>query len=75
MAEENQELVPKPRPVLVQATRVDCEALSEEEYLSRADQHQPLLDDLDTLLIFLLAVCVLLLVCLAYYVAVTETNK
>lgn len=71
MSEEKQELITKPRPALVEATRVHDAALSDEA-LSEVNQRQPLLDDLHVLLIFLLAVCALLLVCLACYTAKTN---
>lgn len=62
MSEEKQELITKPRPALVEA------ALSDEA-LSEVNHRQPLLDDLHVLLILLLAVCALLLACLACYMA------
>lgn len=67
MSEEKQELITKPGPALVEATRVHDAALSDEA-LSEVNHRQPLLDDL----ILLLAVCALLLVCLAYYTAKTS---
>lgn len=61
MSEENQELIPKPTHALVEATRISD--------APPVNQRQPLLDDLHILLILLLGLCALVLVCLAYYIA------
>lgn len=66
-SDEEQELIPKPTPVLIEATRIHDAALSDGATRARN------LSEVDALMLVLVVLSSLMWVCLVYYLAHTKS--